>query len=233
MTRAVTRRGAILGTAALGIATSRATADGNAVDLQLVLAVDTSGSVTRERFILQRDGYVAAFRSREVQAAIAGTKVAAIAIVVTQWTGPYLQRVAVDWTRVRDAASCNAFADKIADAPRLLFSGGTSISGAIDHARELFAACPFQGPRGVPPRKVVDVSGDGQNNRGRAPELARDAAVANDITINGLPILMIEPGLDVHYRDHVIGGAGAFMIPAESYETFADAVRRKLVQEIA
>jgi hypothetical protein len=93
--------------------------------------------------------------------------------------------------------------------------------------------CPFKGPRGLPPRKVVDVSGDGENNRGRSPTVARDEAVANDITINGLPILLIEPNLDSYYRDHVIGGPGAFMIPAESYERFADAVRRKLIQEIA
>jgi hypothetical protein len=146
MTRVVTRRGALVGAAAFSLAAPDAMADGTAVDLQLVLAVDTSGSVTRERFILQRDGYVAAFRTRDVQAAIAGTKSGAIAIAVTHWTGPFLQRVSINWMRVGDAASCNVLADQIADAPRLLFAGGTSISGAIDHAR-----VPLQGASRLAP----------------------------------------------------------------------------------
>ena len=88
-------------------------------------------------------------------------------------------------------------------------------------------------PRGTRPRQVIDVSGDGENNRGRATQSARDDAVANDITINGLPILIIEPGLDAYYRDHVVGGPGSFVIPVETDARFAEAVRRKLVQEIS
>lgn len=203
------------------------------VELQLVLAVDVSGSVTRTRFELQRDGYATAFRSKEVQAAISGTKTGAIAITMTQWTGPALQRIAVPWTRVAGASGCEAFATEIEQTPRQLFAGGTSISGAIDHARQLFYQCPFKGRRGLQPRQVIDVSGDGENNRGRMSDQARDEAAANDITINGLPITLIAPNLDAYYRDHVIGGPGAFLVVAETYDTFAQAVRRKLVLEIA
>jgi hypothetical protein len=233
MPRTISRRFAMLATASAGLASRTAVAQDNAVELQLVLAVDVSGSVTRARFELQRDGYAAAFRSNEVQAAIANTKSGAIAITMSQWTGPALQRIAVPWTRVASAAGCQAFAAAITEAPRQLFSGGTSISGAIDHARLLLNQCPFRGARGRQTRQVIDVSGDGENNRGRLPEIARDEAASNDITINGLPITLIEPQLDAYYRDHVIGGPGAFMVVAESYEQFADAVRRKLVQEIA
>jgi hypothetical protein len=233
MPAAISRRAALLGAAALSASPAPAAADGTLVDLQLVLAIDTSGSVTRPRFELQRDGYVAAFRTKEVQSVIQRSATGAIAITVTHWTGPFLQRVSIPWTRVGNTASCLALADAIAEGPRQLFAGGTSISGAIDHARQLFYQCPFKGAKGSPPRRVIDVSGDGENNRGRPPHVARDEAVAQDITINGLPILAIESDLDTYYAEHVIGGVGAFQIPAESYEKFADAVRRKLVLEIS
>src|SRR2546430_1081715 len=115
-----------------------------------------------------------------------------------------------------------------ARAPRQLFSGGTSISGAIDHAMALFPRSPFRGGR-----QVIDVSGDGSNNRGRPVTLARDEAIAAGIGINGLPILALEPDLDRYYYDSVIGGPGAFVIAARDYETFADAILKKLIIEIA
>src|SRR5207302_4384398 len=124
--------------------------------------------------------------------------------------------------------SAAASAAAVERAPRQLFSGGTSISGAIDHAIALFPRSPFRGGR-----RVVDVSGDGSNNRGRPVTLARDEAIAAGIGINGLPILALEPDLDRYYYDNVIGGAGAFMVPAQNYETFADAILKKLIAEIA
>lgn len=233
MQSALSRRQALIAATALCAGSAATVASDAAVDLQLVLAVDVSGSVTRPRFELQRDGYAAAFRSAEVQAAIARARSGGIAVTMTQWTGPALQRIVVPWLRLASAADCEAMARAIETGPRQLFAGGTSISGAIDHARYLLAQCPFSGPRGVQPRQVIDVSGDGENNRGRLVDQARDEAAARDITINGLPITLIEPNLDAYYRDHVIGGPGAFLIVAESYETFAGAVRRKLVQEMA
>jgi hypothetical protein len=112
--------------------------------------------------------------------------------------------------------------------PRQLFGGGTSISGAIDYATTLFPKSPFRGGR-----RVIDVSGDGSNNRGRPVTMARDEAVAAGIGINGLPILALEPDLDRYYYDSVIGGPGAFVVAAHSYETFADAILKKLITEIA
>jgi Protein of unknown function (DUF1194) len=201
-----------------------------AVDLQLVLAVDASGSVNQYRFDLQKQGYAEAFRNPRVLKAIRSGIAGAIAVTVTQWTGPDLQIQVVDWTVIKDEGSANRFAGAIEDTPRQLFSGGTSISGAIDHGVTLLlnSARTYPGAR-----RTIDVSGDGANNRGRAAHLARDDAVRNGITINGLPILALEPGLDRYYYDNVIGGPGAFMVTAQTYEAFADAVLKKLIIEIA
>ena len=198
------------------------------VDLLLVLAVDASGSVTEERFVLQRQGYADAFRSPRLHQALGSGPNGAIAVTMFQWTGPGLQVPTVSWTRVSDPASAAAMAAKIERAPRTLFGGGTSISGAIDHGMRLLALAPFEAAR-----RVIDVSGDGANNRGRPAENARDDAVAAGVVVNGLPIMAVEWNLDGYYRDHVIGGPGSFMIPVESFEEFAPAVLRKLVTEIA
>jgi hypothetical protein len=116
-------------------------------------------------------------------------------------------------------------ADAIDRAPRQLFGGGTSISGAIDHAMTLFPRTTLQGAR-----RVIDVSGDGANNRGRPATGARDDAVRAGVGINGLPILAIEPDLEQYYLHNVIGGPGAFVVAAESYETFADAILEAVVE---
>lgn len=215
---------AVLATAAFA---GKARADG-AVDLQLVLAVDASGSVNQVRFELQKQGYVAAFRNERVVKAIQSGAAGAIAVTMVQWTGPWLQALAVPWSLVKDRASADAFAAVVEASPRRLFGGGTSISGAIDHGATLFASCPFTGGR-----KVIDVSGDGANNRGRPSSDARDQAVADGITINGLPILEIEPFLDQHYRSEVIGGVNAFLVVAATFAEFADAILKKLITEIA
>ncbi len=199
-----------------------------AVDLELVLAVDASGSVNQQRFELQQDGYAAAFRHPRVLAAIRSGPNQAIAVTMFQWTGPSLQRVVIPWTIIRDDASTQALADAIDAMSRQLFGGGTSISGAIDFAVGVLAASPVKGTR-----RIIDISGDGANSSGRPVTRARDAAVALDIRINGLPILSLEPGLDDYYRDNVIGGPGAFVIAADSYESFAAAILNKLILEIA
>jgi hypothetical protein len=198
------------------------------VDLQLALMVDASGSVNQARFELQKRGYVAALRDPKVLAAILGGRTQSIAVTLVQWTGPFLQRQVLPWTLLKDEASAKSAAAVIEQTPRQLFGGGTSISGAVDHAMSLFPQSPFKGER-----RVIDVSGDGANNAGRSMTRARDEAVNADVTINGLPILAFEPYLDEYYRDYVIGGPGAFMIVAKDFETFADAILKKMIIEIA
>jgi hypothetical protein len=198
------------------------------VDLQLVLAVDASGSVDHTRFELQKQGYVAAFRNPQVVDAVRSGPHRAIAVTMVQWTGSNMQVQVVPWTRIHNVESANAFAAAIDDGRRQLYFGGTSISGAIDYGATLFPQSPFAAER-----KVIDVSGDGSNNRGRSVNLARDEAVAAGININGLPILTLEPTLDRYYRDNVIGGPGAFALATKSYEAFADAILKKLIIEIA
>jgi uncharacterized protein DUF1194 len=198
------------------------------VALALVLAVDASGSVSTDRFELQKEGYAAAFRNRQVLNSIRSLTTQSIAVTMIQWTGPGLHVQTVDWALIKDEDSVNALADAIEASKRQLFGGGTSISGAIDYSRILLAASPFAGIR-----RVIDISGDGANNRGRAVTQARDEAVHDGISINGLPILALEPDLDRYYYDNVIGGPGAFMVPAKNYDTFADAILKKLITEIA
>jgi hypothetical protein len=196
--------------------------------IALVLAVDASGSVSNQRFELQKQGYATAFRNPRVLSSIRSLATPSIAVTMVQWTGPRLHVVVVDWMEVKDEASAEALAAAIAAAPRQLFGGGTSISGAIDYSRLLLAQDPHR-----PIRRVIDISGDGSNNSGRPVTDARDEAVRDGVGINGLPILTVEPGLDRYYYDNVIGGPGAFMIPAESYDAFADAILKKLITEIA
>ena len=199
-----------------------------AVDLQVVLAVDASGSVDQRRFELQMQGYVAAFRDPRVLRAIQSGATQAIAVTMVQWTGPALQIQVLPWTLIQDATTAHAFAAAIVATPRQLFSGGTSISGVIDYAVPLMLESQFKGTR-----RVIDISGDGSNNRGRPAASARDDAVRAGIIINGLPILALEADLERYFADHVIGGPGAFVIAAKSYETFADAILKKLIREMA
>jgi hypothetical protein len=198
------------------------------VDLNLVLAVDASGSVDDERFELQKQGYAKAFLNPRVLNAIRNGNEQAIAVSMVQWTGPTLHVVMVPWTVIRDERSAQAVAALISAAPRQIFGGGTSVSGAIDYSVLLLNASPYRGER-----RVIDISGDGSNNLGRPAEQARDEAVKAGIRINGLPILSVEPDLDVYFRESVIGGRGAFLIPVKDYNAFGDAIMRKLVQEIS
>ena len=198
------------------------------VDLELVLAVDVSGSVSDDRFLLQQRGYAAAFRDSRLLQAIGSGATRAIAVTMTQWTGPTMQIQVLPWSMITDEASMLAFADAIEKTPRQLFGGGTSISGAIDHAMTLFSQGSFKGNR-----RVIDVSGDGANNRGRPAANARDEAVAQGVSINGLPILVLEPFLDEYYWANVVGGPNAFVVAVESDEGFAAAVLKKLIIEVS
>ena len=199
-----------------------------AVDLQLVLAVDASGSVDQTRFELQKQGYVAAFRNPRVVRAIRSGAAQTIAVTMVQWTGPRLHVQVIPWMLIGDEPSASAVAAAIESAPRQLFGGGTSISGAIDYGMTLLAASPYQGTR-----RIIDISGDGSNNSGRPVTFARDDAVRAGVGINGLPILSLEPALDRYYQTNVIGGPGAFVIPARDYESFAAAILKKMIMEIA
>jgi hypothetical protein len=221
-------RFAVAATAALGSQAGTPTLAQTKTDIQLVLAVDASGSVNETRFELQKQGYAAAFRNPRVLNAIHSLSTQSIVVTMVQWTGPELQIQVVPWTLIKDQASIEAFAAAIEQAPRQLFSGGTSISGAIDHAMLLMPTSPFHGLK-----RVIDISGDGSNNRGRDVVSARDDAVRAGVIINGLPILSLEPDLDRYYFNRVIGGPGSFVVAAANYETFAEAVLRKLILEIA
>jgi hypothetical protein len=202
--------------------------EANTVDLQLVLAIDASNSVTDERFELQKRGYAEAFRNPQVVKAIASGGEQAIAVTMVQWTGPFSHVQVVPWTRV-DSRSAHTLADTILHTERQLYGGsGTSISGAIDYGVVLLMQSPFKSQR-----RTIDISGDGVNSSGRSVVRARDEAVAQGIGINGLPILSIDHRLDQYFYSYVIGGPGAFMIPAANYESFADAIVKKLILEIA
>ena len=203
-------------------------ARGAPVDLELVLAVDCSGSVDSDEFKLQIQGYAAALTNPGVLRAVRSGAIGSIAVTYVQWSGPAIQNQAVGWTLIDDAKSAEAFAAAMLAAPRRIFGGGTSLSGAIDSTRPLFGTGGFEGTR-----RTIDISGDGPNNRGRDPADARDDAVRAGITINGLPILTDLPGLDQYYRENVVGGPGAFVIPAENFESFAAAILNKLIREIA
>jgi Protein of unknown function (DUF1194) len=205
------------------------------VDVELVLAADGSGSIDDDELKLQRDGYADALASPEVLGAIARNAIGAIAVAYIEWGGPFSQHVIVDWHRISDHASAQAFGQKLRAAPRQA-RGYNSISAAIDVSVHLTETNSFQGLR-----KVIDVSGDGPHMGGRAVELARDEAVAKGFTINALAIQRPGGGfrgpgglpLAEHYRQSVIGGPRSFVEIADGTRTFTDAVRVKLVLEIA
>jgi len=205
-----------------------------AVDLELILAVDISRSMDPDEQQLQRDGYIAAITHPDVVAAIQQGPHHRIALSYIEWAGPTVQIATVDWRVIDGADSAKAFADALAQAPIQSFRG-TAISDGIS-----FARTRFDGNGYVAARRVIDVSGDGPNNMGTPIELARDAVVGAGITVNGLPIMIKQPGgfaaiadLNVYYQDCVIGGAGAFMLVVHSADQFAEAIRHKLVLEIA
>lgn len=209
------------------------------VDLLLVLAADVSRSIDEDEFNLQRKGYANAITDPEVLSAIIGGKHHAIAVTFVEWAGAGEQNIVVDWTVVRDGEAAAAIASTIMSAPRS-FVGRTAIGAAIDFAVQRLQAAPAEAER-----RVIDVSGDGTNNSGRPVTEARDEAVAAGITINGLAIVNnrsspgyafhTQPpgGLPKYYRENVTGGPDSFLLTVEDFHSFADAITRKLVAEIA
>jgi hypothetical protein len=196
------------------------------VELLLVLAVDASSSVSTAEFDLQMRGLAAAFRAPEVVQAIAETSPAGVAVALVQWSSPGSQVVAVEWTLADDPASVEALARRIEGCGRLIL-GETSIEGALTFSTRLLRDSGLAADR-----RVIDVSGDGQSNWGPDPDAARDRAIAAGITINALAVINEQPYLAAYYRDHVIGGPGAFVLAADDYADFARAMRAKLLQEL-
>ena len=203
------------------------------VDLALVVAVDISFSMDTDEQALQREGFAQAFRSRLVHEAIRGGMLGKIAVTYMEWAGSPDQKVIVPWTILDNSESLMAFADKIASTP-LRRAQRTSISSAIDFSVRLLEESGVTATR-----QVIDVSGDGPNNQGRLVVEARDAALAKGITINGLPIMLRQPGyldipdLDVYYKDCVIGGQGSFTVPVRERDQFIEAIKTKILLEIA
>ncbi len=206
------------------------------VDLELVIAVDVSGSVDPEEAALQRDGYMKALVDPRILQAIQGGERKMIAVTYIEWAGYTYQRLVVDWAVIRDKASAENFVAKLAAQP-ISIERWTSISGGIEFAMKRFAVSGFKGTR-----RVIDVSGDGRNNNGPDLSEVRAVALKAGIIINGLPIVNDRPtrwgtpperDLDIYYRDHVIGGVGSFYIVADSFQSFADAIRAKLVREVS
>lgn len=205
------------------------------VDLELILAVDVSRSIDADEARLQREGYVQALTDPRVVQAIQSGNHGRIAICYVEWAAASLQFTLIGWTLIKDTASANAFAGKLAEMPIQAHSR-TSISGAIDYSVKLFGRGGYEGER-----LVIDISGDGRNNDGRPAHLARNEAVARGIVINGLPIINDRPtfgfppdaNLDIYYETDVIGGPGSFMVVARSFEQFGEAILSKLIREIA
>lgn len=200
------------------------------VDLLLVLAVDSSGSVNTQEFALQFQGYIEAFRNPQVIEALSNGEHGSIAVCLFIWAGDRRDgvRLIADWHLVNGPESAKAFTDAFLRTPRFMLRDGTSLSNAIAYAIELIEKAPFTAER-----KVIDVSGDGTNNVGFAPTIARDDAVEKGITINGLAILTDYPDLDAYYGENVVGGPGAFVISAKNFDAFSAAILSKLVREIS
>ena len=205
------------------------------VDVELVLAVDISYSMDTDELALQREGYARALTSAEFLNALREGIHGKVAVTYFEWAGASEQRVIVPWRVVDGPESAGSVASEIMAAP-IRRAARTSISGAL-----LFGASLFEtsGHRGI--RRVIDVSGDGANNSGPLVTIARDDVLSRGITINGLPVMLKRPSystmdielLDEYYEDCVIGGPGAFVVPVKDRDKFVEAIRTKLVLEIA
>ncbi len=218
------------------LAWSPAAAQKIPVDVELVLAIDVSGSIDPVEARLQRQGYYDALTNPKVIRAIESGVLGRIGVVYMEWAGAHYQRTVIEWTLIDGAEAAQQFIARLADVPPTT-QRWTSISGAIDYAMKLFAQSPFEGTR-----RVIDISGDGSNNNGRPVRQARDEALAAGVVINGLPIINDRPTmwggapelfLDKYFEENVIGGPGAFMIVADGFEKFAEAILTKLIMEIA
>jgi len=221
------------------------------VDVQLVLASDVSGSMSRDELRLQREGYVAALRSRDVADALRSGALGRIALTYVEWAGVDEQAVVVAWTIVESRRDLEDFSDRLAEGPRLVTGSsptslrgpGTSISDAL-----LFVADRFDESGVQSFGRTIDISGDGPNNEGPDVDLVRDAIVARGITINAIAIAVpdrdiygpyadmfgtVYASLRPYFEDNVIGGPGAFAMGVAGLDDFAETIQRKLVMEIS
>lgn len=208
-----------------GLETSRAQS-GEEVDLALVLAIDCSFSVDSVEFRLQMEGLGRAFLNPAIQKAIRSGTRQKIAVTAIQWSDIDNQMVIIPWTIVAGDADANELGITMTRMPRRLAEGGTAIGNALLFSASLFAAAP------VAERRVIDISSDGRNNMGPPVNAARDEIVARGITINALPILNEWPTLDIYFENQVAGGRDHFVLPANDYEAYGEAIFRKLLREI-
>ena len=199
-----------------------------AVDLELILMADGSGSIDEEEFALQRQGYARALRDPRVLNAIRYGRLGRIALSYVEWSGPAIQVPIVPWTVIRDAVDIELFATTLKGTPREVYFGGTAPGNAILYGVVSLAENGFAGRR-----RIIDVSGDDRAKDGVPSIMGRDAAVSRGITVNGLPILEGLAWLGAYFRDNIIGGPGAFYVPALTFRDFEVAVRKKLIREIA
>lgn len=197
-----------------------------AVDLALVLAIDCSFSVDSREFHVQMEGLGRAFMRPEIKQAIAAGRRQRIAVAAIQWSDENNQAVIMPWTVIAGPADADEVGMFLKVAPRQLAQGGTSISAALLRAAVLLETAPSA------ERRVIDVSSDGRNNSGAPVQPVRDRVVAQGITINGLTILNEWATLDIYFENNVVGGPAHFVVPANDYDSYADAIFRKLLREI-
>lgn len=238
---AVLVAGAMLGGDAIGLAATGPKprlADAKSdpvVDVELILAVDVSYSMDMDELAIQREGYAQALVSKEFLAALKTGPTGKIAVTYFEWAAANDQKVIIPWRVIDGPESADAVAAEIMKTP-VRRASRTSISGAINFAMPLFDENALHGLR-----RVIDISGDGPNNNGGPVTIARDAALEKGIVINGLPIVAKEvsystmdiENLDWYYEDCVIGGAGSFVVPIKERDKFKEAIRTKLVMEVA
>ena len=197
------------------------------VDLELVLAVDSSASVDNREFELQVRGMAEAFRDRSVIKAIRGGHHRSIAVTVVEWASADFQVVDIPWTIIDSPESADRMATLLENMPRVISTGATSISGALRFSASLFGNNGFDGVR-----EVIDLSCDGRNNQGAEVQVVRDVVIGRGITINGLTILNEHPTLNYYFEQKIIGGTGAFVEIANDYQAYSDAFLRKLIKEV-
>jgi hypothetical protein len=205
------------------------------VDVELVLAVDVSYSMDMDELAIQREGYAQAITSKEFLQALKTGPNGKITVTYFEWAASTDQKIIIPWRMIDGPESADAVAAEIMKTP-IRRASRTSISGAINFAMPLFDENPHRGLR-----RVIDISGDGPNNNGTPVTLARDAALEKGIIINGLPIMVKEPSystmdidnLDFYYEDCVIGGPGSFVVTIKDREKFKEAIRTKLLLEVA
>lgn len=215
--------------AALSAVSGPVWAQRTGVDLELAFVVDASGSIDDEETRLQRQGYADALANPRVLSAIGGGFLRSISVAYIEFAADGCARLGVPWTRIDNTASAKAFGDAVLAQPRTYCPGGNAIGEAIAFAADSMETNAFEGTR-----RVIDVSGDGPNTTGLPVELARDQAVLKGITINGLVIERPSyPDLDAYFRSAVTGGARSFVIKAKNRRTFAEAILKKMILEIA